>query len=123
MFHALALGTLSLFLIFMGTTWFATWRGVIRASKIAWSERDFVPKTQLVHSWFAVGLLVLVLITIVAAPVPWFVWIIMVANYVVQHISFRIDFPPRIRRVLRVLKWVSLAAEFLYLVYLAFGVR
>lgn len=121
MFHALALVTLSLFLIFTGTTFIGMWRGVIRKETVAWDEMGFVPKAQLIHSWFAIGLLILILATLVAAPVPWYIWIVMLANFLGQHVSLRIDIPIS-PKVLKALKWVSLVAEALYLVYLAFGV-
>jgi hypothetical protein len=120
MFHILAITTLAMFLIFAVATFITQRTGLTRAQLVDWDDRPNAPKTQLIHSYFAMVLLVLLLITFLFAPVGWLIWLTMLANYGMNHLVLRpkIQIPPMWSAALG---WTSFVAETLYLFYLAFG--
>ena len=121
MFHILAVTTFAIFLIFAITTFVTQRRGLTRPQLVDWNDRPNVPKTQLIHSYFALVLLILLLTTFLFAPVGKIIWVIMLVNYGMSHLVLRpkIQVSPRWKAIL---SWTSFIAETLYLTYLSFGV-
>lgn len=121
MFHVLAFSTLAMFLTFAVTTFITQRIGLTRPKLVDWDDRPNAPKTQLIHSYFALVLFILLLITFLFAPVGKFIWLTMLINYGMAHLVLRpkIQLSPRWSSIL---SWTSFVAETTYLFYLAFGV-
>lgn len=121
MYHTLAVTTLGIYLVFIVQTFMGLKRDLIRSQLVNWYDQESVPKTQLVHSYFALVLLVLLLVTFLFAPTGRVIWIVMIINYCMSHLKFR----PKIElsdRNIAILRWTSGITETLYLIFLAFGI-
>jgi type III secretory pathway component EscU len=120
MFHILALITLGAWLTFVGVTIVAHAFGLIEWGKMKIEDGFDFANPQVVHAWFAVITILIILITMVLAHVVWYIWLPMIIVWGFSHISLtdvRVPDPWS-----KILKWVVNIAEFAYLVFLAFGI-
>jgi len=122
MFHILAMATLYVYIVFFTMTGYGLWRGLIRSQLIDWDDRDGAPKTQLIHSYFAAGLIILIFLTFLFAPTQKFIWLVMLAIFATSHLKPRIRIDIKMPW-LRIIKWAGVIAELAYMVFLAYGVR